>query len=142
MNNIGESPSNGDTFSMIYPPPNVTGYMHIGHCLTATIQDVISRQRRNQGQKVIWIPGTDHAGIATQAIVEKVLMKEKGLTRHDVGKEEFLNEIWRWTSERRNKIKEDLMALGVSMNWDEEYFTLNEVCKFTMYTIIICVKFE
>lgn len=111
---------------MILPPPNVTGYIHLGHCLTATVQDVIARHRRSQGLEVTWIPGTDHAGIATQMVVEKVLQKERGLNRHSIGREKFLEEVWRWKEQRSSKTKDDLLRLGTTLNWNLEYFTMNE----------------
>ena len=84
------------TFAMVLPPPNVTGALHIGHALTVSIQDVLARWRRMHGDEVIWIPGLDHAGIATQTVVEKKLAKERGLTRHDLGREAFVDEVWAW----------------------------------------------
>ena len=84
------------TFAMVLPPPNVTGALHIGHALTVSIQDVLARWRRMHGDAVIWIPGLDHAGIATQTVVEKKLSKERGLTRHDLGREAFVDEVWAW----------------------------------------------
>jgi hypothetical protein len=84
------------TFAMVLPPPNVTGALHIGHALTVAIQDVLARWRRMHGDAVVWVPGLDHAGIATQTVVEKRLAKERGLTRHDLGREAFIEEVWAW----------------------------------------------
>lgn len=84
------------TFSMIFPPPNVTGNIHLGHALTATIQDVLVRWKQKQNIRTRWIPGCDHAGIATQVVVEKTLFKREGKTRHDIGREKFLEEVWKW----------------------------------------------
>lgn len=122
-----DSLENKEYYSMIFPPPNVTGYIHLGHCLTATIQDVISRQNRKNGKFVEWIPGMDHAGIATQTVVEKALLKSLGVTRYDLGREKFLQKIWNWKESRSNKTIKDLMRLGVTMDWEKEYFTMDEV---------------
>ena len=86
---------NGQTFTIVLPPPNVTGTLHMGHALNATIQDILIRQKRMRGYKTLWIPGTDHAGIATQNVVEKDL-KKQGISRHNLGKEKFLEKVWEW----------------------------------------------
>jgi len=112
-------------FSMIFPPPNITGNLHLGHALTATIQDVIVRWKRKQGSEIQWIFGTDHAGIATQVVVEKILQKKFGKTRHEIGREDFLKETWKWKLEKGCSIKDDLRKLGTTFNWDKEYFTLD-----------------
>ncbi|XP_075162378.1 valyl-tRNA synthetase, mitochondrial [Haematobia irritans] len=114
------------TYRMLLPPPNVTGSLHLGHTLMATIQDVISRQKRQMGYDVLWIPGTDHAGIATQVVVEKKLLKERGVSRHQIGREEFLKEVWKWKQEKGAGIVDDLMKLGCTLSWDREYFTMDE----------------
>lgn len=92
--------SNRIKYSSILPPPNVTGNLHLGHALMATIQDVICRWKHMNGADVQWIPGLDHAGIATQVVVEKLLRKEKKLSRHDIGREAFLQEVWKWKEEK------------------------------------------
>ncbi len=92
----GARDAQGRTFTMVLPPPNVTGALHIGHALTVAIQDVLARWRRMHGDAVLWVPGLDHAGIATQTVVEKKLAKERGLTRHDLGREAFVDEVWAW----------------------------------------------
>jgi valyl-tRNA synthetase len=112
-------------FSIIFPPPNVTGNIHLGHALTATIQDVLVRWKQKQNVRTRWIPGTDHAGIATQVVVEKTLLKREGKTRHDVGREKFLEEVWKWRNEKGNSITNDLKKLGTSFDWDREYFTMD-----------------
>ncbi|XP_061395944.1 valine--tRNA ligase [Musca vetustissima] len=114
------------TFRMLLPPPNVTGSLHLGHALMATIQDVIARQKRQMGYDVLWIPGTDHAGIATQVVVEKKLLKERGISRHQMGREEFLQEVWKWKQEKGGGIVDDLRKLGCTLTWDKEYFTMDE----------------
>uniref|UniRef100_A0A1I8PSQ2 Valine--tRNA ligase n=1 Tax=Stomoxys calcitrans TaxID=35570 RepID=A0A1I8PSQ2_STOCA len=114
------------TYRMLLPPPNVTGSLHLGHALMATIQDVISRQKRQLGYDVLWIPGTDHAGIATQVVVEKKLLKERGLSRHELGRDDFLKEVWKWKQEKGDGIVDDLKKLGCTLSWDREYFTMDE----------------
>ncbi|KAI7900845.1 valyl-tRNA synthetase [Cokeromyces recurvatus] len=114
------------SFTMITPPPNVTGSLHIGHALTFSIQDAIVRWKRMNGYDVQWIPGTDHAGIGTQSVVEKRLMKEKGLTRHDLGREQFVKEIWDWKENYGNRILHQMRKLGASLDWDQEFFTMDK----------------
>lgn len=118
--------SGDETFSMIFPPPNVTGNLHLGHALTATIQDVVIRWKRKQGLDTRWIFGTDHAGIATQVVVEKILQKKYGKSRHDIGREDFLKETWKWKHEKGSTIVNDLKKLGATFNWSREYFTLDK----------------
>ncbi|GLT32698.1 hypothetical protein SLA2020_073450 [Shorea laevis] len=113
-------------FTIILPPPNVTGALHIGHALTCAIQDAIIRWKRMSGYNALWIPGTDHAGIATQVVVEKKLMRERHLTRHDIGREEFVNEVWKWKNEYGRTILKQLSRLGASLDWSREAFTMDE----------------
>ncbi|XP_019665124.1 valine--tRNA ligase, mitochondrial isoform X1 [Ailuropoda melanoleuca] len=115
----------GETFSMCIPPPNVTGSLHIGHALTVAIQDALVRWHRMCGDQVLWVPGSDHAGIATQAVVEKQLWKERGVRRHELSREEFLREVWKWKEEKGGEISEQLQALGASLDWDRECFTMD-----------------
>lgn len=115
----------GETFSMCIPPPNVTGSLHIGHALTVAIQDALVRWHRMRGDQVLWIPGSDHAGIATQAVVEKQLWKERGMRRHELSREKFLREVWKWKDEKGGEISEQLQALGASLDWDRECFTMD-----------------
>ncbi|CAG2058113.1 unnamed protein product, partial [Timema podura] len=112
-------------FSLVLPPPNVTGTLHLGHALTCTIQDVLARWHRMRGEQVLWVPGTDHAGISTQVIVEKKLFKERGLTRHDLGRDKFLQEVWKWREDKSRAIKEQLRRLGASLDWSRETFTMD-----------------
>ena len=114
-----------ETFTIIIPPPNVTGYLHLGHALTNSVQDTIVRYQRMRGLRVLWVPGSDHAGIATQTVVEKKLLKE-GKTRHDLGREAFVNEVWNWKNEKGGFIKHQLRRLGSSLDWDREFFTLDD----------------
>ncbi len=115
----------GKNFSIVIPPPNVTGSLHMGHAFNNTLQDIICRYRRMQGDNVLWLPGTDHAGIATQNVVEKQLAKE-GLSRHDLGREAFEARVWEWKEQYGNRIINQLKKLGASCDWDRERFTMDE----------------
>ena len=118
---------NKKPFTILIPPPNVTGSLHMGHALDNTIQDIIIRFRRMQGYNTLWIPGTDHAGIATQNKVEKEIAEE-GLTRKDLGREEFLKRVWAWKEKYGRNIVYQLQRLGVSCDWSRERFTMDSVC--------------
>src|SRR3989338_11662183 len=111
-------------FTIVIPPPNVTGMLHMGHALNNTIQDILIRWRRMQGISTLWLPGTDHAGIATQNVVEKKLAKQ-GKTRHELGREKFLEEVWRWKEEYGSTIVKQLRRLGVSCDWTRDRFTMD-----------------
>ncbi len=119
-------------FSIVIPPPNVTGVLHMGHALTNTIQDILIRWRRMSGDNALWLPGTDHAGIATQAQVEKAIAKEgKGptgrpLSRHDLGREKFIERTWAWKEEHGSQITKQLKRMGSSLDWSRERFTMDE----------------
>ncbi|XP_075229327.1 valine--tRNA ligase-like isoform X2 [Lycorma delicatula] len=115
-----------DRFSIVLPPPNVTGTLHLGHALTITVQDILARWHRMKGSEVIWVPSLDHAGIATQVVVERHLMKQKNQTRNEIGKEQFLNEVWKWKNEKGDTINEQLRTLGASLDWSKESFTMND----------------
>ncbi len=115
-------------YCIVIPPPNVTGALHMGHALNNTVQDILIRWRRMQGYDVLWMPGTDHAGIATQAVVEKRLLEEEKKTRHDVGREALVKRIWTWKDEYEKRILSQLRLLGCSCDWDRARFTLDEVC--------------
>lgn len=114
-----------DPFCIIMPPPNVTGELHLGHALTATIEDTLIRWHRMRGDATLWVPGVDHAGIATQNVVEKQLAKE-GMSRHDLGREKFVERVWQWVRQYRGLISNQHMRLGVSCDWDREVFTMDE----------------
>ena len=126
---IGAFRANPDSerppFSMVLPPPNVTGWLHIGHALNQTLPDIVARWRRMQGFDVLWLPGTDHAGIATQNVVEKQLVAE-GKTRQDLGREAFEARVWDWARESRRTITGQMRTLGSSVDWSRERFTLEE----------------
>jgi valyl-tRNA synthetase len=115
------------TFSLIMPPPNVTGKLHMGHALDATTQDALIRFKRMKGFETLWIPGTDHAGIATQSVVEKLIQKEEKKSRSEIGKEEFLKRIWKWKEEYGSEIVNQQKKMGVSCDWDYSTFTMDEV---------------
>lgn len=118
--------SNKGQFSILMPPPNVTGKLHMGHALNQTIQDTLTRFKRMQGLETLWIPGQDHAGIATQAKVEEKLFKEDGLTKHDLGREKFLEKVWEWKEEYSDHILNQFKKLGSSCDWDYFTFTMDE----------------
>src|SRR6185437_11117079 len=112
-------------FSIVIPPPNVTGMLHMGHVLNNTIQDILSRKARMDGKEVLWLPGTDHAGIATQVQVEKALKKEERKTKYDLGREEFLKRVWAWKEKHGGIIINQLKKLGCSCDWTRERFTMD-----------------
>lgn len=113
-------------YSIVIPPPNVTGILHLGHVLNNTIQDILARKARMDGFEVLWLPGTDHAGIATQVVVEKRLKKEEKMSRHDLGKEAFIERVWEWKEKHGGIIIDQLKKLGCSCDWSRERFTMDE----------------
>ncbi|MBQ7384518.1 MAG: valine--tRNA ligase, partial [Clostridia bacterium] len=115
-------------FSVVIPPPNVTGQLHMGHALDETLQDILVRYKRMQGFNTLWVPGTDHAGIATQIKVEEQLRVNEGLTRYDLGREKFLERVWDWKHQYGNRIISQLKKLGASCDWSRERFTMDEGC--------------
>ena len=115
-------------FSIVIPPPNVTGALHLGHALNNTLQDILVRSRRMQGYLTLWMPGTDHAGIATQAVVERRLLEEEKLSRHDLGRERLVARIWAWKEQYEKRILGQLRDLGASCDWDRVRFTLDDQC--------------
>ena len=114
-----------DKFIMVIPPPNVTGSLHLGHALTTAVEDTLTRWHRMKGKVVLWVPGTDHAGIATQSVVEKRLKKDEGITRHDLGRDEFIKRVWQWKEMYGNKITNQIRCLGASVDWSRESFTMD-----------------
>src|SRR6478736_7362609 len=112
-------------FVMMMPPPNVTGSLHMGHMLNHTVHDVIARRKRMQGFNMLWLPGMDHAGIATQNVVERELAKQ-GLTRHDLGREKFVERVWEWKAEYGGIILNQIRRIGASCDWSRERFTFDE----------------
>lgn len=117
-----------EPFTIVIPPPNVTGHLHMGHALDETLQDILVRYKRMQGFSALWVPGTDHAGIATQIKVEEVLRKEEGLTRHDLGREKFLERVWDFKEKHGNYIMDQIKKLGSSCDFSRERFTMDEGC--------------
>ena len=118
-----ESPK--PAYAIVMPPPNVTGVLTLGHVLNNTIQDILARRARMLGKEVLWLPGMDHAGIATQTVVERQLRKEEGKTRHDLGREEFVRRIWEWKEKHGGIIIEQLKRLGCSCDWSRQRFTMD-----------------
>ena len=112
-------------FSIVMPPPNVTGQLHMGHALDSTLQDILTRYKRMQGYAALWLPGTDHAGIATQIKVEEELRVKEGLTRYDLGREKFLERVWEWKNKYGDRIVEQKKVLGASCDWDRSAFTMD-----------------
>lgn len=123
-----EVDENKKPFTIVIPPPNVTGQLHMGHAFDETLQDILIRFKRMQGYSALWMPGTDHAGIATQIKVEENLCKEEGLTRYDLGREKFLERVWDWKHQYGSRIIEQLKKLGSSCDWRRERFTMDEGC--------------
>ena len=115
-------------FSIVMPPPNVTGQLHMGHAMDATLQDILTRFKRMQGYEALWLPGTDHAGIATQIKVEEELRTKEGLTRYDLGREKFLQRVWEWKEKYGNRIVEQQKKMGASCDWSRSRFTMDEGC--------------
>ena len=114
-----------DKFVMVIPPPNVTGSLHLGHALTTAVEDTLTRWHRMKGKVTLWVPGTDHAGIATQSVVEKRLKKEEDVTRHDLGRTEFVKRVWEWKEQFGNKITGQIRSLAASVDWGREAFTMD-----------------
>ena len=126
--------SDKPAFSIVIPPPNVTGSLHVGHALDHTIQDILSRLKRMQGHEVLWLPGMDHAGIATQNVVERQLAAQK-MSRHDLGREKFVAKVWEWKAESGGKILGQMRRLGDSVDWSRERFTMDEGLSRAVQTI-------
>ena len=124
----GVEESKKKPFSIVMPPPNVTGQLHMGHALDCTLQDILTRFKRMQGYAALWVPGTDHAGIATQIKVEEELRVKEGKTRYDLGREKFLERVWKWKEEYGNRIVQQQKKMGVSCDWSRARFTMDEGC--------------
>jgi len=125
-----------EPFCIVMPPPNVTGQLHMGHALDNTMQDILTRWRRMQGYNALWLPGTDHAGIATQAKVEEQLAKE-GLAKHDLGRDKFLERVWQWKEQYGGRITHQLRRLGSSCDWDRERFTMDQGCSEAVLEVFV-----
>jgi valyl-tRNA synthetase len=120
-----EDVSDKPPYCIVIPPPNVTGSLHIGHALTVTIEDILIRWKRMLGFNTLWMPGTDHAGIATQMVVERELRAQKK-SRFDLGREAFVAEVWKWKEKYHARITEQAHTLGISVDWERERFTMDE----------------
>ena len=120
-----ESKSDKPSYCIVIPPPNVTGSLHIGHALDITLQDILTRWKRMSGFNTLWLPGTDHAGIATQNVVEKELQKQ-GIDRHELGREKFVEKVWEWKKQSGGTIINQLKSIGASCDWSRERFTLDQ----------------
>ncbi|NLW68090.1 MAG: class I tRNA ligase family protein, partial [Bacteriovoracaceae bacterium] len=120
-----ENDDSKQPYTIVIPPPNVTGVLHMGHALNNTLQDIMIRYKRMDGYNTLWMPGTDHAGIATQNVVEKALAA-KGISRHDLGREAFIDEVWKWREKHGGLIISQLKRLGASCDWDRIRFTMDE----------------
>ena len=120
----GKASPDREPYSIVMPPPNVTGVLTMGHVLNNTLQDILIRRARLEGRSTLWIPGLDHAGIATQTVVERELRKQKK-TRHDFGREKFVERVWEWRREKGGRILEQLQRLGASCDWDRTQFTMD-----------------
>jgi len=125
------------SFSVVIPPPNVTGQLHMGHALDETLQDVLVRYKRMQGYNTLWVPGTDHAGIATQIKVEEQLRVNEGLSRYDLGRDKFLERVWDWKHQYGNRIISQLKKLGASCDWSRERFTMDEGCSHAVREVFV-----
>ena len=123
-------------YTIVIPPPNVTGQLHMGHALDNTLQDILIRFRRMQGYNAVWIPGCDHAGIATQAKVEASL-REEGTNRYELGREKFLERVWDWKEQYGNRIMSQLRSLGSSCDWDRQRFTMDEGCSAAVREVFV-----
>ncbi len=129
------------SYAIVIPPPNVTGVLHMGHALNVTMQDILCRYRRLMGDNVLWMPGTDHAGIATQNVVEKKLAKE-GVTRHSIGRDEFIEKVWEWKEESGSAIINQLKRMGASCDWDRERFTMDEGLSLAVRKVFVALYKE
>ncbi len=132
-----EVDENKKPFTIVIPPPNVTGQLHMGHAFDETLQDILIRAKRMQGYSALWMPGTDHAGIATQIKVEENLRVNEGKTRHDLGREEFLKRVWDWKHQYGNRIISQLKKLGSSCDWRRERFTMDEGCSHAVKEVFV-----
>ena len=126
----------GRNFSIVMPPPNVTGSLHLGHALDNTLQDILTRYHRMKGDNTLWLPGTDHAGIATQAKVEEQLHQE-GVSKYDLGREKFLERVWEWKAQYGSRITRQLRKLGTSCDWERERFTMDEGCSRAVQEVFV-----
>ncbi|NCN22398.1 class I tRNA ligase family protein, partial [Candidatus Falkowbacteria bacterium] len=127
-----ELPEEAENYTIILPPPNITAKLHLGHASTVAIEDLLVRYNRLLGKRTLWLPGTDHAAIATQNVVEKKLLNEQGLSRHDLGREKFLEEVWKFLKETQGTILHQMKKMGASLDWSRLAFTLDEERQFAV----------
>lgn len=137
----GDENDSKDVYSIVIPPPNVTGNLHMGHALNNTLQDILIRWQRMNGKATCWMPGMDHAGIATQNVVERLLLKE-GKTKYDLGRDEFVKRVWDWKEHSGGQIKEQLKRLGCSLDWVRERFTLDQGLSHAVRTVFVTLYKE
>ena len=130
-------PHDAKPFTIVMPPPYVTGQLHMGHAIDATLQDTLIRFKRMQGYNALWVPGVDHAGIATQIKVEEELRTKEGLSRYDLGREKFLERVWDWKHKYGNRIVEQQKKLGASCDWDRARFTMDEGCSAAVREVFV-----
>ena len=130
-----DNTSEKEPFCIIMPPPNVTGILHMGHALCSTLQDIIVRHKRMQGYETLWLPGTDHAGISTQTVVEKHLIEKYGKRRQEYEREEFLKHIWDWKEDKQERIINQVQKLGASCDWSRLRFTMDKRANATVRTV-------
>lgn len=135
ISQINTSPASSDSFSIILPPPNVTGTLHLGHGLMVTIQDILIRKARMSGKKTLWVPGTDHAAIATQSVVEKEISKKEGKSRYDIGREDMLRRIGEFANTSHDTIVSQIKRMGASLDWSREAFTLDDTRNYAVRTM-------
>ena len=132
-----ETDEQKDAFSIVIPPPKVTGQLHMGHALDNTLQDILIRWHRMRGDDTLWMPGTDHAGIATQIKVEEMLKKEEGKSRYDLGRDAFIERVWEWKKQYGDRITRQLRSLGASCDWERERFTMDEGCSQAVLEVFV-----
>ncbi|XP_012941415.1 valine--tRNA ligase, mitochondrial, partial [Aplysia californica] len=113
-------------FSLLLPPPNVTGRLHLGHALTGAVQDAVVRRHRMNGVCAVWVPGSDHAGVATQSVVERQMCAARGVSRRELGRDTFVTHVWDWTHRHGHEIMKQLQRLGLSLDWSRQYFTMDK----------------
>ena len=128
-------------YTIVMPPPNITGQLHIGHALDETVQDILIRWKRMSGYSALWLPGTDHASIATEAKIVEAMRKE-GITKDDIGREKFLERAWDWKREYGGRITRQLRKLGVSCDWSRERFTMDEGCSNAVKEVFVNCRFR
>ena len=136
-----EIDKNKKPFTIVMPPPNITGQLHMGHALDNTMQDILIRFKRMQGYSALWVPGTDHASIATEAKIVET-MKKEGVTKEEIGREKFLERAWNWKKEYGGRIVTQLKKIGSSADWDRERFTMDEGCSDDVKEVFVNIYYK